>query len=512
MKAVAGTAADVQVHLQAIVDPGAELAAGVNVGPWTLIGPDVKIGPGTVVGPGVLIERNTTVGADCEIHKGAVLGTPPQDLKFRGEDSRLVVGDRTVIREYATLNRGTSASGLTAVGDDCLLMAYTHVAHDCRLGNHVILSNAVNMAGHVELHDWAIVGGLTPIHQFVRIGIHAFIGGGLPHLAGRLAVLPGGREPTEAVRVEHGRARAAGLPGRDARRAEEGLPDPLPVRSQRVAGARAGARGSGASARGRAPLGLHPGLRARNHNLMGERRSPLRLGVAGVGSLGFHHARIARELPGVTLSGFHDPRADRADKVVSQLGIRFLPSLPSLLGEVEALVVATPTTTHADVACAALDRGVHVFIEKPIASDLAQADRILEAASRTGARVQVGHVERFNTALVGARPYLEAPLFIESHRLAPFTERGTDVAVVLDLMIHDVDLVASLVRQPVVSFEATGIPVLTPSVDIANARITFDGRRGGQPHGEPRVHGAHAEAPDLPEVRIPEPEPGERDR
>ncbi len=208
---------------------------------------------------------------------------------------------------------------------------------------------------------------------------------------------------------------------------------------------------------------------------MGERRSPLRLGVAGVGSLGFHHARIARELPGVTLSGFHDPRADRADKVVSQLGIRFLPSLPSLLGEVEALVVATPTTTHADVACAALDRGVHVFIEKPIASDLAQADRILEAASRTGARVQVGHVERFNTALVGARPYLEAPLFIESHRLAPFTERGTDVAVVLDLMIHDVDLVASLVRQPVVSFEATGIPVLTPSVDIANARITFDG-------------------------------------
>lgn len=208
---------------------------------------------------------------------------------------------------------------------------------------------------------------------------------------------------------------------------------------------------------------------------MGERRSPLRLGVAGVGSLGFHHARIARELPGVTLSGFHDPRADRADEVVSQLGIRSLPSLPSLLGEVEALVVATPTTTHADVACAALDRGVHVFIEKPIASDLAQADRILEAASRTGTRVQVGHVERFNTALVGARPYLEAPLFIESHRLAPFTERGTDVAVVLDLMIHDVDLVASLVGQPVVSFEATGIPVLTPSVDIANARIRFDG-------------------------------------
>ncbi|MSR23122.1 MAG: acyl-ACP--UDP-N-acetylglucosamine O-acyltransferase [Gemmatimonadetes bacterium] len=177
MKAGANTGAEVQVHPQAIVDPGAELGDGVSIGPWTMIGPAVKIGRRTVVGPSVLIERNTTIGVDCEIHKGAVLGTPPQDLKFRGEDTRLVVGDRTVIREYATLNRGTSASGLTSVGDDCLLMAYTHVAHDCHLGSHVILSNAVNMAGHVEIQDWVIVGGLTPIHQFVRVGMHAFVGG-----------------------------------------------------------------------------------------------------------------------------------------------------------------------------------------------------------------------------------------------------------------------------------------------------------------------------------------------
>jgi len=166
------------IHPQAIVDPDAELAPGVVIGPWTRIGPGVRIGPGTVVGGCVLIERNTTVGEDCAIHQGAVLGTAPQDLKFVGEDTRLVVGDRTVIREYATLNRGTSASGLTQVGDDCLLMAYTHVAHDCRVGDHVILSNAVNMAGHVELEDWVIVGGLTPIHQFVKIGAHAFVGGG----------------------------------------------------------------------------------------------------------------------------------------------------------------------------------------------------------------------------------------------------------------------------------------------------------------------------------------------
>jgi UDP-N-acetylglucosamine acyltransferase len=170
-------AAGVEVHPTAIVDPGADLGPGVTIGPWALVGPNVRIGAGTVVGPSALVERNTTVGRECEIHKGAVLGTNPQDLKFEGEDTELVVGDRTIIREYATLNRGTSASGRTVVGDDCLLMAYTHVAHDCVLGNHVILSNAVNMAGHVELQDWVIVGGVTPIHQFVRVGAHAFVGG-----------------------------------------------------------------------------------------------------------------------------------------------------------------------------------------------------------------------------------------------------------------------------------------------------------------------------------------------
>jgi UDP-N-acetylglucosamine acyltransferase len=170
--------AEVEIHPSAIVDPSAELDQGVTVGPWALVGPGVRVGAGTVIGPSVLVERNTTLGRECEIHKGAVLGTDPQDLKFGGEPTVLEVGDRTVIREYATLNRGTSASGRTVVGSDCLLMAYTHVAHDCVLGNHVILSNAVNMAGHVELEDWVIVGGVTPIHQFVRVGIHAFVGGG----------------------------------------------------------------------------------------------------------------------------------------------------------------------------------------------------------------------------------------------------------------------------------------------------------------------------------------------
>lgn len=200
-----------------------------------------------------------------------------------------------------------------------------------------------------------------------------------------------------------------------------------------------------------------------------------RMGVVGTGSLGFHHARILRDLPGVQMVGFYDTRPERSTEVSTELGIRAHASFEALLENVDGLVVSTPTTTHADVAEAALERGIHVFIEKPIASTLEEADRILEAAGRSGAVVQVGHVERFNSAVVGAAPYLDEPLFIESHRLAPFTERGTDVAVVLDLMIHDVDLVASLVGRPVQDIQATGIPVLTRSIDIANARIQFEG-------------------------------------
>jgi UDP-N-acetylglucosamine acyltransferase len=168
---------EARVHATALVDAGAELAPEVVVGPFSILGPGVTVGAGTTIGPHVLIERDTTVGRNCRISYGAVLGTDPQDLKYKGEETVLEVGDRTVIREYATLNRGTAASGCTVVGSDCLLMAYTHVAHDCEIGNHVVLSNAVNMAGHVIIEDWAVVGGLSPIHQFVRIGAHAFIGG-----------------------------------------------------------------------------------------------------------------------------------------------------------------------------------------------------------------------------------------------------------------------------------------------------------------------------------------------
>lgn len=166
-----------QIHSTAVVDASAELGSNVVVGPYSVIGPNVVIGDDTVVGPHAFIERDTLIGANCQIANGAVLGTDPQDLKYGGEHTQLIIGDRTTIREFATLNRGTAARGRTEVGSDVLLMAYVHVAHDCVVGDHVIISNATNMGGHVMIGDWAIVGGLTAIHQFVRIGCHAFVGG-----------------------------------------------------------------------------------------------------------------------------------------------------------------------------------------------------------------------------------------------------------------------------------------------------------------------------------------------
>ncbi|MFQ6103791.1 MAG: acyl-ACP--UDP-N-acetylglucosamine O-acyltransferase [Candidatus Glassbacteria bacterium] len=166
------------IHPTAIIDEGGVLAEDVTVGPYSIIGPGVMIGRGTMIGSRVLIEKRTKIGSNCKVHTGAIVGTDPQDLKFQGEDTELIIGDRTVIREYATLNRGTQMTGRTQIGSDCFIMAYVHIAHDCYIGDHVILANAVNMAGHVMIEDHVTVGGITPIHQFVRIGKYAFIGGG----------------------------------------------------------------------------------------------------------------------------------------------------------------------------------------------------------------------------------------------------------------------------------------------------------------------------------------------
>jgi predicted dehydrogenase len=201
----------------------------------------------------------------------------------------------------------------------------------------------------------------------------------------------------------------------------------------------------------------------------------MKAGVLGVGSLGYHHARILREVPGAEMAGVYDDDAARREKVAAELGVRAFRSRDELLEAVDAAVIAVPTTAHAEVALAAIDAGVHLLIEKPIAHTLAEAEAIVDAAAARSLVVATGHVERFNGALRACEPYLEDPRFIESHRLAPFNPRGTDVAVVLDLMIHDIDLVLSLVGRGVEGVDAVGVPVLTPGADIANARISFDG-------------------------------------
>jgi predicted dehydrogenase len=197
------------------------------------------------------------------------------------------------------------------------------------------------------------------------------------------------------------------------------------------------------------------------------------VGVAGVGSLGFHHARHYAALPEVRLAGVFDTRAERAAEVAAQLGTQAYPTLDALVEDVTALSVVVPTPAHHAVGLAALARRRHVLVEKPLAATTAEGEELVAAAERAGVVLQTGHIERFNRAVRAAAPHLDRPRFIESDRVAPFAVRGTDVAVILDLMIHDLDLVLALVGEPVVDVRASGIGVVTPSVDIATARLEF---------------------------------------
>lgn len=171
-------ASNALIHPTAIIHPKAKLAEGVSVGPFTVIQENVSVGAHTKIGAHAVLEGRSTIGSDCEIFSGAVIGSIPQDLKYHGEESVLIIGDRNKIREYVTINPGTEGGGgKTVIGSDCLLMAYSHVAHDCIVGNRVVIANSAALAGHIIVEDRAIIGGLVGIHQFVRVGALAFIGG-----------------------------------------------------------------------------------------------------------------------------------------------------------------------------------------------------------------------------------------------------------------------------------------------------------------------------------------------
>jgi UDP-N-acetylglucosamine acyltransferase len=166
-----------QIHPTAVVDPAAELGATVSVGPYAVIGPHVRIGEGTSIGAHAVVEGHTTIGRDNRIFQFASVGAMPQDKKYAGEPTQLVIGDGNTIREFCTLNTGTvQDGGVTRIGSDNWIMAYVHIAHDCQLGSHIIIANATQLGGHVHLGDWVFLGGLSGVHQFVRVGAHAMTG------------------------------------------------------------------------------------------------------------------------------------------------------------------------------------------------------------------------------------------------------------------------------------------------------------------------------------------------
>lgn len=200
----------------------------------------------------------------------------------------------------------------------------------------------------------------------------------------------------------------------------------------------------------------------------------LKIGVVGAGHLGKIHIKLLKELPDFDLVGFYDINEEQAKQVASDISVNKYDSFDSLLSDVDAVDIVTPTINHFEYASKALRKGKHVFIEKPISSTVDEAKKIVDLSQEANVKVQVGHVERFNPAFIAASPYIQSPMFIETHRLAQFNPRGTDVSVILDLMIHDLDIVLSLVKSDIKKISANGVSVVSSTPDISNARIEFD--------------------------------------
>lgn len=192
------------IHQTAIVSTKADIAADVEIGPYCIIGDEVVIGAGTRIGSHVVVKGPTRIGQNCTIFPFAAIGDVPQDLKFKGERTEVVIGDNNIIREYVTVNRGTQGGGgITAIGNNNLLMAYCHVAHDCLIGNGIIMSNGVNLAGHISIEDCAVIGGMVGVQQFVRIGRYAMIGGmsGVPQDVPPYVIAAGERTKLSGINI-----------------------------------------------------------------------------------------------------------------------------------------------------------------------------------------------------------------------------------------------------------------------------------------------------------------------
>ncbi len=208
---------------------------------------------------------------------------------------------------------------------------------------------------------------------------------------------------------------------------------------------------------------------------LGAQSKAIRVAVVGCGEFGRNHARVYKEMDGAKLVGVFDSDAARAEKFAAEFGTSAFGSLGELRGAVDAASVAVPTIAHAEAGCRLMEQGIDVLVEKPMAATLEEADELVDSALRNKRILQVGHVERFNPAVLAVEPILNRPLFFEVHRLGVFTPRSLDVDVIYDLMIHDLDILLALVGEPVTEVKAVGIPVLTDKVDIAHARLEFEG-------------------------------------
>ena len=200
----------------------------------------------------------------------------------------------------------------------------------------------------------------------------------------------------------------------------------------------------------------------------------LKIGVLGAGHLGKIHINCIKQIPVYELIGFYDQDVNTAKKVSEDLQVKSFSSLEELVDLVDVVDIVTPTISHFECASLALKKGKHVFIEKPIVATVDEANRLVKLAEDADVKVQVGHVERFNPAYIAARPHIKAPLFVEAHRLALFNPRGTDVPVVLDLMVHDIDIILDMIKSPIKNVSVSGVSIVSPTPDIANARIEFE--------------------------------------
>ncbi len=402
----------------------ATLGAGVRIGPYAIVGDRCEIGDGVVVETHAVLEQNVKLAADVIIGVGSVIGGDPQDLKFKGEETWVEIGEGTRVREYATINRGTAQSFQTTVGKGCFVMSYVHLAHDCHVGDGVIISNGTQLAGHVKIDDRAIISGLCAVHQFVKIGRHAFVGGMLPRGEGYPALREGGREPGEALRIEHRGPEAQRLLGGDglasSRRRTASSSAPTSTCRRRWSGR---ARSCSTSPRWR-PSSRFVEETGRGVVIMSRRPSASAWSAPGA-SATTTRASCARSTAWRS-SGLLRGRAERAAHGRSASSAsRAFDRASTLIDERRRGLDRRADPEHHEVAMAALAKGKHLLIEKPITVTLAEADELLALAERQGVIVQIGHIERFNRAIRAAMPYVDRP---RSSSTATGSRRSTRAA------------------------------------------------------------------------------------